>query len=99
MPRSSTVTTVWSLNNVTGQQELTARGPSAMLPLSPQLKDVFDKFKQDFQAANLPENISLKPLVPLGVQFRTNYKISKSVSPLIPLGPLWARSPTGSQRV
>ena len=37
-----------------------------MLPLSPQLKYVFDKFKQDFQAANSPENKSIKPLVPLG---------------------------------
>ena len=65
MPRSST--TVWALNDVAGQQELRPRGPSAMLPLSPQLKDVFDKFKQDFQATNLPENKSIKSLVPLGV--------------------------------
>ena len=76
-----------------------------MLPFSPQLKDVFDKFKQDFQAANLPEIKSIKPLIPLrgtnwdNLILRNNYKISKSVSPLISLGPLWARSPTGNQRV
>ena len=64
MPRSST--TVWALNDVAGQQELRPRGPSAMLPLSPQLKDVFDKFKPDFKAVNLPENKSFKPLVPIG---------------------------------
>ena len=39
MSRSST--TVWALNDVAGQQELRPRGPSAMLPLSPLLKDAF----------------------------------------------------------
>ena len=63
MPGSST--TIWALNHVAGQQELRPRDPSAMLPLSPQLKDVLDKFKQDFQAANLPENKSKKTRVPL----------------------------------
>ena len=53
MPRSSTI--VWALNDVAGQQELRPRGPSAMLPLSAKLKDAFDKFEQDFQAATLPE--------------------------------------------
>ena len=52
MPRSST--TVWALNDVAGQQDLWPRGPLAMLPFSPQLKDAFDKFEQDIQAANLP---------------------------------------------
>ena len=60
MPRS--FTTVWALNDVAGQQELRPRGPSAMLPLSPQLKDAFNKFEQDFQAANLPECKFIKPL-------------------------------------
>ena len=32
-----------------------------MLPLSPPLKDAFDKFEQDFQAANLPEGKYIKP--------------------------------------
>ena len=49
-PRDSmhrSFTTVWGLNDVAGQQELRPRGPLAMLPLSPQLKDTFDKFEQD----------------------------------------------------
>ena len=37
MPRSST--SVLTLDDVKGQQELRPRGPSAMLPLSPYLKD------------------------------------------------------------
>ena len=53
MSRSST--SVLALDDVKGQQELRPRGPSAMLPLSPYLKDDFDKFLQDFQASNLPE--------------------------------------------
>ena len=53
MPRSST--TVWALN-VTVPQEPKPRDPPAMPPLNHQVKDVFDKFKQNFQAANLPEN-------------------------------------------
>ena len=32
-----------------------------MLRLSPQLKDVFDKFEKDFQAANLREGKYIKP--------------------------------------
>ena len=39
MPRSST--TIWALNDAKGQQELRSRGPSAMLKLSPFLKDAF----------------------------------------------------------
>ena len=42
MPRSST--TVLGLDDEKGQQELRPRGPSAMLPLSPDLKDAFEKF-------------------------------------------------------
>ena len=41
------------------------RGPSSMLPLSPQLKDAFDKFEQDSEAANLPKGKYIKPLLPL----------------------------------
>ena len=53
---------------------------SAMLPLSPHLKDAFEKFEQDFQAANLPEGKYINPLLPLlsGINWdnlvlRTNY--------------------------
>ena len=53
---------IWPLNDVADQQELRPRGPSSMLSLIPQLKDVFDKFEQDFQAANLPEGKYIKPL-------------------------------------
>ena len=53
MPRSST--SVMGLDDEKGRQELRPRGPSSMLPLSSIIKDAFDKFKHDFQAANLPE--------------------------------------------
>ena len=52
LPRSSTV--VMGLDDEKGRQELRPRGPSSMLPLNSIIKDVFDKFDQDFQAANLP---------------------------------------------
>ena len=53
MPKSST--SVMGLDNEKGHQELRPRGPSCMLPLSSVIKDAFDKFEHDFQAANLPE--------------------------------------------
>ena len=59
MPRSST--TVLGLDDEEGQQELRPRGPSAMLPLNPFLKDAFEKFEQDFLASNLPEGKYMKP--------------------------------------
>ena len=59
MPMSST--RMWSLNDVASQQELRPKGPSAMLPVSPQLKEALDKFEQDFQAATLPEVKFIKP--------------------------------------
>ena len=59
MPRSST--TVLGLDDEKGQQELRPRGPSAMLPLSPYLKDAFEKIEQDFLASNLPEGKYIKP--------------------------------------
>ena len=59
MPRSPT--TVLCLDDEKGQQELRPRGPSAMLPLSPFLKDAFEKFEQDFLASNLPEGKYIKP--------------------------------------
>ena len=52
LPRSSTA--VMGLDDEKGRQELRPRGPS-MLPLKSIIKDAFDKFDQDFQAANLPE--------------------------------------------
>ena len=60
LPRSST--TVLRLDDEKGQQELRPRGPSAMLPLNPILKDAFEKFEQDFLASNLPEGKYIKPL-------------------------------------
>ena len=39
MPRS--ITTVWALNDVAGQQELRQKGPPAMLPCSPQLRYIY----------------------------------------------------------
>ena len=58
LPRSSTV--VMGLNDEKGRQELRPRGPSSMLPLNSIIKDTFDKFDQDFQAANLPEGKYIK---------------------------------------
>ena len=58
LPRSST--TVLGLDEE-GQQEMRPRGPSAMLPLNPILKDAFEKFEQDFLASNLPEGKYIKP--------------------------------------
>ena len=59
MPRSST--SVMGLDDEKGRQELRPRGPSSMLPLSSVIKDAFGKFEHDFQAANLPEGIYIKP--------------------------------------
>ena len=58
MPRSSI--TILGLDDEKGQQELRSRGPSAMLPSSPYLKDAFEKFEQDFFASNLPEGKYIK---------------------------------------
>ena len=59
LPSSST--TVLGLDDEKGQQELRPRGPSAMLPLNPILKDAFEKFELDFLASNLPEGRYIKP--------------------------------------
>ena len=53
LPRSST--TVLGLDNEKSQQELRPRGPLAVLPLNPFLKDAFEKFEHHFVASNLPE--------------------------------------------
>ena len=57
IPRSST--SVMGLDDEKGRQELRPRGPSSLLPSV--IKDVFDKFEHDFQAANLPEGKYIKP--------------------------------------
>ena len=49
MPRSST--SVMGLEDEKGRRELRLRGPSSILPLSSVIKDAFDKFEHDFQAA------------------------------------------------
>ena len=49
------------LDDEKGHQELRPRCPSSMLPLSSVIKDAFDKFEHDFQAANLPEGKYIKP--------------------------------------
>ena len=103
LPRSSI--TVLGLDDEKGQQELRTRGPSAMLPLNPILKDAFEKFEQDFLASNLPEGKYIKPpastakyykvdnLV-LKISFKNSIQIlQKSVLPLSPLSPLWAKFP------
>ena len=69
MPRSST--TVIGLDDEKGQQELRPRGPSAMFPLSPYLKDAFEKFKQDFLAYNLPEGKYIKPPASTAKYYKT----------------------------
>ena len=58
LPRSSTA--VMSLDDEKGSQELRPSGPSSMLPLNTIIKDAFDKFDQDFQAANLSEGKYIK---------------------------------------
>ena len=59
LPRSST--TVLGLEDDKSQHELRPRGPSAMLPLNPILKDAFEKFEQDLLASDLPEGKYIKP--------------------------------------
>ena len=66
LPRSSTT--------VLGLDELRPRGPSAMLPLNPILKDAFEKFEQDFLASNLPEGKYIRP----PASTAKYYKVGKS---------------------
>ena len=101
LPRSSA--TVLGLDNEKGQQELRPRGPSAMLPLSPILKDAFEKFEQDFLASNLPEGKYINPqLQQLNTSrwdnpaLKTSFKSSTQILPISvfrpnPLGPLLPR--------
>ena len=88
-----------------GRQELRPRGPSAMFPLNPILKDAFEKFNQDFLTSNLlrvntsnsrlqqPNTTRWDNLV-LKISFKNLTQILQiSVSRPSPLGPLWARFP------
>ena len=59
MSRSST--SFLGVDDEKDRQELRPRGTSSMLPLSSVIKDAFDKFEHDFQAANLPEGKYIKP--------------------------------------
>ena len=103
LPRSST--TVLGLDDEKGQQELRPRGPSAMLPLNPILKDAFEKFEQDFwpliylrvnilnPRLQQPNTTRWDNLV-LKTNFRSSIQIlPRSVFLLSPLGPLWAKFP------
>ena len=65
MPRS--FTTLLGLDDEKGQQKLRPRGPSAMLPLSPFLKDIFRKSEQDFLASNLSINQSVVQVLNLRI--------------------------------
>ena len=92
-----------------GQQELRPRGPFDYAPLSPYLKDIFDKFKQDSLASNLPESKFINPYFnskllqgEITLFFEDNLQelnmdLLRSVSLLNPLEPLWASSPTSSE--
>ena len=72
MPRSPT--TVIGLDDENGQEELRPRGPSAMVPLSPYVKDAFEKFEQDFLASNLPEGKYIKPPVSTAKYYKTRQR-------------------------
>ena len=103
MPMSST--TIFGLDDEKGQQELRPIGPSAMLPLSPYLKDTFEKFKQDFQTSYLPEGRYIKPPASNAKWYNVgqpcfedkmqelNSDLAKNCISPNPLGPLWARFP------
>ena len=103
MSRSST--SVMGVDDEKGRQELRPKGPSSMLPLSSVIKDAFDKFEHDFQAANLPEGKYIKPPPSTAKWYKVgqpcyeekiqelNTDFAKSVLLPNPLGLLWARFP------
>ena len=81
-----------------------------MLTLSPYLKDAFEKFEQDFQAANLPEGKYIKPPASTSKWYKVGQPcfednlqeksiFQKSVSALNPLGRYGQGSSTGSQSI
>ena len=86
------------LDDEKGRQELGPRGPSSMLPLSSVIKDAFDKFEHDFQAANLPEGKYIKPPPSTAKWYKVGQpsyeeKIQELNKLQNPLGLLWARFP------
>ena len=73
-----------------------------MLPLSSVIKDAFDKFEHDFQAANLPEGKYIKPPPSTAKWYKVGQpcyedKIQELNADFVlllnPMGPLWARFP------
>ena len=108
LPRSST--TVLGLEDEKGQQELRPRGPSAMRPLNPILKDAFEKFEQDFMASNLPEGKYINPPASTAKYYEVgqpcfedklqelNTDFAKICISPKPSGPLWARFPYNFSR-
>ena len=103
MPRSST--TILGLEDEKGQKERRPRGPSAMLPFSPYLKDAFEKIEQDFLASNVPEGKYIKPPVSAAKFYQVgqpcfegklqelNSDFAKICISPNPLGLMWARFP------
>ena len=74
-------------------------GLEALLLCSPSawLSKMLDKFKHDFQAANLPEGKYIKPCPSTAKWYKVGQPcyedLSKSVFLLNPLGPLWVSFP------
>ena len=99
MSRSST--SVMGLDDEKGRRELRPRGPSSMLPLSSVIKDAFDKFEHDFQAANLPEGKYIKPPPSTAKWYKVGQpcyeekiqELNTDFAKSPPLGLLWARFP------
>ena len=93
------------LDDEKGRQELRPRGRSSMLPLSSVIKDAFDKFEHDFQAANLLEGKYIKPPPSTTKWYKVGQPcyeekiqeliqiLQRSVLLQNPLGLLWARFP------
>ena len=80
VPRPATA--IIGIDDEVAVQELRPTGPSAMLPLNSGIRDAFDKFNNDFMAANLAEGKYPKPPLPLlsgtrldNLVFRRNSKI------------------------
>ena len=59
VPRPATA--IIGIDDEVAVQELRPTGPSAMLPLNSGIRDAFDKFNNDFMAANLAEGKYPKP--------------------------------------
>ena len=103
LPRSSTA--LIDLDDDKGRKELRPRGPSSMLPFNSIIKDTFDKFDQDFQAANLPEGKYIKAPPSTAKWYKVgqpcyedkiqelNTDFAKICITPKPLGLLWARFP------